>query len=90
MRDKNRNIQGGGGVTVCGKRDFPFHKELLLKERFRSLWERREQLIDPVVPFDGRDFISVLATTLCVSGGKLFPLEKFPILKGAQLKRTTA
>ena len=47
------------------KRDFPYHKELLLKERIRSLWEQilsnkrsshfeegrnwRESLLDPVV-----------------------------------------
>ena len=27
-------------VTQCGKSDFPSHKELLFKERFRSLWEQ--------------------------------------------------
>ena len=47
--------------------DFPYHKELLLKERIRSLWEQifsfrtsshfekgrnwRESLLDPVVSF---------------------------------------
>ena len=27
-------------VTLCGKSDFPYHKELLLKERIHSLWEQ--------------------------------------------------
>ena len=52
-------------VALCGKSDFPNHKELLLKERIRSLWEQilsfkrsshfekgrnwRESLLDPVV-----------------------------------------
>ena len=54
---------------LCGKSDFPYHKELLLKERFYSLWEQilsfnfekgrndREPLLDPVYiqsPFDVR------------------------------------
>ena len=25
-------------VIWCGKSDFPYHKELLLKKRIRSLW----------------------------------------------------
>ena len=27
-------------VTLCGKSDFPYHKELLLKKRIRFLWEQ--------------------------------------------------
>ena len=27
-------------VTLCGKNDFPCHKELLLKERICSLWKQ--------------------------------------------------
>ena len=53
------------GVTLCGKRDFPYHKYLLLKERIHSPWEQirsfkrsshfdkgcnwREVLLDPEV-----------------------------------------
>ena len=33
MHNKNSNTQGS-------KRDFPNHKELLLKERIHSLWEQ--------------------------------------------------
>ena len=32
VRNKNSNIQ-------VGNSDFPYHKELLLKERIRSLWD---------------------------------------------------
>ena len=28
------------GVTLCGKSKFPYYKELLIKERIRSLWEQ--------------------------------------------------
>ena len=53
-------------LTLCGKSDFPYLKELLLKERICSLWEQiisfkrsshfekgcncRELLLDTVVP----------------------------------------
>ena len=52
---------------MCGKRDFSYYKELLFKERSRSLWEQilsfkrsshfekgrncRESLLDTVVSF---------------------------------------
>ena len=35
MRNKKSN-QGGH----CDKSDFPYYKELLIKERIRSLWEQ--------------------------------------------------
>ena len=63
VRNKKSNIQGRSPVVV--KSDFPFHKELLLKERIRSPWEQilsfkrgfhfengrkyRKSLLDPVV-----------------------------------------
>ena len=59
----------------CGKRDFPYHKELLSKERIRSLFfplrevpilkrdtiEENHCLIQES-PFDVRNFFSILAT----------------------------
>ena len=62
VRNKNFNIQGRSPNVV---KYFPYHKELLLKERIRSLWEQilsfkrssnfekgrngRKSLFDPVV-----------------------------------------
>ena len=59
--NKNSNIQRRSPIVES---DFPYHKELLLKERIRSLWEQilyfkrsshfekghnwREPLLDPV------------------------------------------
>ena len=50
MHNKNSNIQGAhvrnkssniqGEVTLCDKSDFPYYKELLIKERTRSLSEQ--------------------------------------------------
>ena len=37
MRSKNSNIQGRSLNVI--KRDFPYYKELLIKERIRYLWE---------------------------------------------------
>ena len=64
VRNRNCNIQGGPpDVVISG---FPYHTELLLKERIRFLWEQilsfkrishfgkevnlRESLLDPVGP----------------------------------------
>ena len=60
--NKNSNIQGRSLNVI--KSDFPYYKELLIKERIRSLWEQilffkrsfhfekghnwRESLLDPV------------------------------------------
>ena len=38
MRNKNSNIQGRSLNVI--KRDFPFYKELLIKESIRSPWEQ--------------------------------------------------
>ena len=38
MRNKNSNIQGRSSHVV--KEIFPYHKELLLKERICSIWEQ--------------------------------------------------
>ena len=62
MRNRNSNIQGRSLNVIS---DFPYHKELLIKERIRSLCEQihsfkrschfekgrncRESLPDPVV-----------------------------------------
>ena len=43
------------GGHLSGKRDFPYHKELLLKERIRSLWEQILSLRE--VPILKRDAI---------------------------------
>ena len=67
-------------LTLCGKSDFPYLKELLLKERIRSLWEQilsfkrssdfekgsncKESLLDTVVSLYFAYFFSVLATPL--------------------------
>ena len=37
VRTKIVTFKGG---HLCDKKDFPYHKELLLKERIRSLWEQ--------------------------------------------------
>ena len=65
---------------------FPCHKELLLKERIRFLWEQilsfkrsshyekgltwRESLLDPVVSFGVRNFFNVLATPFQANNAK--------------------
>ena len=37
---KNSNIQGRSqNVTLCGISEFPYYKELLIKERIRSILE---------------------------------------------------
>ena len=61
MHNKNSNIQGR---SFCDKTDFPDYKELLIKERIRSIWEQilsfkiishlksdaiEKSLLDPVV-----------------------------------------
>ena len=38
VRNKNSNISREATLE-CGKSDFPYNKELLLKERICSLWE---------------------------------------------------
>ena len=37
VRNKNSNIQGRSLNVIS---DFPYYKELLIKERIRSLWEQ--------------------------------------------------
>ena len=63
-------------VTSCGKSEFSYHRELLLKERTRSLFPLRKFLIlkraaneeyhclIQKAPFDMRKVSSVLATLL--------------------------
>ena len=44
MRNKNSNTQGSS--SNVGKSDFPYLKELLLKERICSLWNQILSLIE--------------------------------------------
>ena len=39
VHNKNSNTHSKD-LTLCGESDFPYHKELLLKERIRPLWEQ--------------------------------------------------
>ena len=36
LRNKNSNIQGRSPNVVIGETDFPYHKELIIKERIHS------------------------------------------------------
>ena len=84
MRNKNSNIQGRLLIVIKvifhTIRNCPYYKELLIKERIRSIWEQilsfqrsshfekgshwRESLLDPVVSLWVCNFFSVLARPL--------------------------
>ena len=66
---------------------FPFHKELLLKERIDSSFEYPQHMF----LLKNKKFCFSLHTlNYSPSGSKFFPLREVPILKRTQLKKFTA
>ena len=69
-------------IALCVYSDFLNHKELLLKEKIRSLW--KQFLKDAL---KGKNLLPLGANS---RGSKFFSLRKVPNLKRGQLKRITA